>query len=129
MGADLLIAVCPAPPPDGFDDDTLGSLLTAIDELSDDKLFKTFENAFGFLDDDERVPDDLRMRLKRALHEVWEGSAGRRDLWYTESINGGGPVFLTGGMSWGDTPTDIFDDVGLLAESGIMERLTSNRTV
>lgn len=60
--------------------------------------------------------DEVRHALDM-IRDVWYGDAYRRDLHhvrlkYTEAL-------VTGGMSWGDAPTDAFDDISLLIDFGI----------
>lgn len=59
--------------------------------------------------------EDLKKRLTN-LKQAWEG--GFRDTVLFDV--GGKTVLLTGGMSWGDTPGETFDDIETLLIVGVV---------
>ena len=107
MGADLLIAWAPAPADDGTDwspnwDTYVAALTdTELEDIADD---------MGEHDNDLR---HARQRLHQAGRTLL--TANRSIQWLPHGIAGGQPVYVTGGMSWGDTPTDSWDDIRWVA--------------
>lgn len=90
-------------------------------------------NAGGWLDDDEVIvdllglfreesgwDDDARSRVHSALENVMDmwarkyRDAGVLHLKHTD-------LLVSGGMSWGDSPTDSYDDIMLLRVTGALE--------
>lgn len=111
MGADLILAIADAPQPQQFQnhdilrrivrnsvlDATAETIDLVIDYLFDPSLFGTDRKEVA-----ERAEEALNNLLNDAL----------RDVVYTEIH--GNYVWISGGMSWGDTPTESYDDVVIM---------------
>ena len=88
-----------------------------IDKLADEWVEK------------DQLPDDLdwmddvkqaRGELHGSLNTVKEGcNRKRRDV--TSIYFGKYDIYVTGGMSWGDSPTSAYNDVMMLNQLGILE--------
>ena len=138
MGADLLITMAPMPlgPAEIQWKEAIEEwnkhYHKVLDSISAEDLLAIHDDRYG---DVPGVPDeDLP---ERALIQVQAGEAkkkfaeiideylswdvtGYRDCdWYY--VNGGW-VLITGGMSWGDDPSDSFSDVGVLTAISWHER-------
>jgi hypothetical protein len=71
--------------------------------------------------EEDIADEDISVRdyVKRAAGDAWlEIQSDHRGIIHA-AVAGGHPVFITGGMSWGDNPSDSWDPVCLLAELGI----------
>mgnify|MGYP003673985124 CR=1 FL=1 len=100
MGADMLITF--ARVPEVVD---VGLLKSRAESISEDDRTWILES-FGF-DQGEEDPVDL---LKSAIDEVFVSPS--REL---ADIHLDGKRYLfTGGLSWGDTPTEIFQSLSLI---------------
>lgn len=69
-----------------------------------------------------KVRDMVRCNIREAVKELWPvGSFGsfRRDV--VELELGNVTYMMTGGMSWGDAPTEACDVVNLIEASGVTE--------
>lgn len=68
--------------------------------------------------EDQRA--SLEQDIRASLHAALDELAGyRRDV--AELDFGGRPYWVTGGMSWGDTPTDAFEWIAALGWIGLYE--------
>ena len=117
MGADLLLSWAWTTKPDGIDFEKAREIIRA--EIVDSVLGKdgVFDGEFlkrwdinDSFNDDEISPADMREQLIEdtdILERLWKGEEFFRDA---DRITVG-PVtmVITGGMSWGDSPTEFFD--------------------
>lgn len=126
MGADLCISDVIIPI--GISLDKLEKrLLKKIDEVKEDDLdfWRCFKNLweeayYGDFDIDKHPLEqdkETRISLSRAksifkeiVEKTFEGLTGARDV--TRIIHKGDTIFISGGMSWGDSPTDNYDNFG-----------------
>ncbi|MHB1762658.1 MAG: hypothetical protein ACYCS4_07965 [Acidimicrobiales bacterium] len=130
MGADLIIATCPAPKivaGDDVDVETVGALAKAvlrqrIEAMSDDAVILAVDNAgyaFDYEDGDDPSETAALIRFDLVTDEhldLLDTDVGRE----VSILNLGGATYLiTGGMSWGDDPTDAFKWICIYAETGI----------
>lgn len=62
-------------------------------------------------------PDDVLAFLNQCVEEVYS-SEGRRDcgVMYVDETR---PFYFTAGMSWGDTPTDVYDSFVVCQNFGL----------
>lgn len=98
MGADLIYSTAPAC---NLTEDRLARLNQIIEGLPDDDLP-------DYVDD----IDDWKDRLRNALEAL---DTGRRDVSLLDVRRIEFPLLITGGLSWGDSPTDAetcFSDIG-----------------
>ena len=122
MGADFLYQLIPAAI---RTDERQSGLETLVRQLSDGDLVAFDEECFcGDYNPDD---PDSRSRLIELLlgdvREYWEID-GRRDTALLHLSTDQPTYFITGGMSWGDAPTDTFELMGrLLYIPGLFEML------
>jgi len=78
------------------------------------QMFKNNQNPRYPLDILKREAGKLLAKLK----EYWDGEGSREvtivELKYTK-------VLITGGMSWGDPPTDAFGELEYLHDTGVLK--------
>jgi hypothetical protein len=119
MGGDLLLSVVWSTK-ETIDFDAIG---VAIRTLTEEQASKIQDLASGNWDDEhgeidmEGLGDQLVIDLNE-LKSTWEGNDNR--VAYTMKL---GPmtVAITGGVSWGDSPTEEFDSWNRLIEAGVLE--------
>jgi len=143
MGADMMVAVCEEP----YDLNKAKEVIEyRVENLNDNELIHLAENhCWSELEEAMEVKeaeleegdlydlDDLRRIVSRslateainqALSEIILGNSTtnyNREIAY---VNLKGTNYLiTGGMSWGDLPTEASDAIWLLAESGVLDGL------
>ena len=132
MGADLLLAWSPAPTE--LTDKTLRAAKNHVALMGPTALEIAYDDAFGMSvsdrhgvtgTDDESIPDykAARDEIGAAMDEVWvyANIARGEILHLPDGINGGGPCFLAGGTSYGDS-CEWVDRVCLIAASGALNR-------
>jgi hypothetical protein len=120
MGADFTFTSIPYAEltPDRVDE--LNAVVDALNETEDDSDVGWLrEIIFG----DERSLDDIKKRLRQAIAVVSDD----RIVYHRETGIGRWvpmdyDVILTGGLSWGDDPTEIFYDINLLANCPQIEQ-------
>ena len=119
MGADLLYS---------FNEiqATKEQALTNVDRLVNTKalsdIAKELENDCGistwFSDPDEHILlDDVLSFLKECVEDVYS-AISRRDcgVMYVDETR---PFYFTAGLSWGDTPTDVYDSFVVCQNFGL----------
>ena len=99
---------------------TRDEALAALAAISNDDLRKSLALSVGISDDDDNATSDDECREIALFHlnMVYDAVDGfRRDgaVWHINDV----PCVFTGGMSWGDTPTDLCESVWVIAELGI----------
>ena len=117
MGADFLIAGCRAESPE--------KARERLAKLSDNEVMGAVEAVmpwYVFDDDDDSVDDagNCRAMIEDAITAVLAPEHLSRSE-ATHAMFGGEWYVVTGGASWGDTPTEMFDEVWLLDYSGVCE--------
>lgn len=114
MGADLIISYLIF-----NDDERLMDVkerwMEKINNLTmDDKenIIDYYEETTGVWHEQENIDinlDDVKKDFKKIVDAVFDGiMTGYRDI--TSIVHRGEIIFLTGGLSWGDSPTDSFDN-------------------
>lgn len=86
-----------------------------IDAMTIGQLRWLAELTYDDYRDDFEMAENMRARLRAAVEEVL--FQPRRDV--AMLILGNVTYHMTGGMSWGDDPTEAYQYVLLLGESGI----------
>ena len=111
MGADLILAYAEVPKP--FTDDTVGEL-RALAADPPKPLFDMVVDSFSLEYDDEAdlradVTDRLRTAVDVVFSEYYHLGGSHREL-AVIAIRDHEYIF-TGGPSWGDSPSDVYEDV------------------
>ena len=116
MGADFIMAVADITKTDQYWRDALAALSdTDIDAFisHSDQTFEWADRLNVEVSDDLTSPEpnlvaDVRSAIGDAISTCYSDS--RETNWFTDPATGT-RWLITGGMSWGDAPTDAFDDV------------------
>jgi len=117
MGADMTVAFCEITAP-------IEIARKRIKRMKKSDLEGVFESSNlldDFTEDEEATPFELyamRERLLAALEVAY--SDQRRDTQHLYFM--GRKFCFTGGMSWGDYPTEAFIDIDLIAESKVTDK-------
>lgn len=112
MGADLILAYAEVPKP--FTEGTIGEL-RLLAGSPPPEIFEAVVEGCGLEmeDDAAQLREDVTDRLKAAVDtvfvEFYHQEGMHREMTILEIRDR--EYILTGGMSWGDTPTDVYDDV------------------
>ena len=115
MSADFIFAIAPLPR-----EETHSEIAERIHSIPFDELLNRFEGSGTWLPED-RTEGDLDSWMRARLEDAWHYvNSDARDFGWWDDGNGHWFV-LTGGMSWGDDPTDAFDHIRLLENSGITD--------
>lgn len=91
--------------------------INKLDWSDFESMLGGFETAGVNMDEHSDVTDEdllvniMKERLKHAVEVVY-GSYGSRDI-DTINVYGFGSLFITGGATWGDDPTEEFEDFNL----------------
>lgn len=141
MGADMILAACEVP----WDYEKMRPVvLKRIDKLNDDlvdqivdcyydiemELEEYSENISETLTEDDLFKLNNLVHLKkrkivaRRITEAADmlfGTTYSRDV--TEMFLGGAYYIFSGGMSWGDQPTESYELISLVSESGVTDGL------
>ena len=114
MSAEFFYASCPLPiTSDGnlaSKEEAMPVLLERIDAMDEATLFEVADIYCGGMATDEETIE----AVKGALASLFDESAECVDV-----VKSGRWVRESGGMSWGDSPTEAFDDLNLLASARI----------
>lgn len=117
MGADLLLMCIATASPDAVSWSAArhrASSLTRADLPADGAIVPGLDG----MADDEASAEDLRSRALASIAEVeemWEGD--RRDA--VRLSIGTYELLITGGMSWGDGPSDAYDALSIFVACGL----------
>ena len=112
MGADFLLAGVRAESPE--------KARERLAKLSDNQVMDACEAVLGWDvgEESQNPADECRQRIEYAIDAILVGyeprDTGTLVIHRQEYI-------VTGGLSWGDSPTDSFEDVMLLDYSGVCE--------
>jgi hypothetical protein len=107
MGADFTIITAPV------SEKTKEEVVGRIDKMGASELL----NLADYLMFDDETPDEVRGRILEAVKEIVDVDG--RD--FAVLTFDGKAHYITGGMSWGDSPTDSFDFIWLLGESQVTD--------
>jgi len=112
MGADLMLNYVEIAEPREKAQARLDRLVLTEEHL------ETFENCgyYGFEEEDfsEETEKKMREKLQECLDVVYDAD-GRRDV-SSFIIDGNRTFYLTGGMSWGDDPSECYTDFWIFFE-------------
>jgi len=112
MGADLMLNYIEIAEPREKAQARLDRLVLTEEHL------ETFENCgyYGFEEEDfsEETEKKMREKLQECLDVVYDAD-GRRDV-SSFIIDGNRTFYLTGGMSWGDDPSECYTDFWIFFE-------------
>lgn len=112
MGADLTLAITDAPTVEQLAESNRPNLYRALDiavaEASDNTINLILDELWSDIDLDISREDILE-RAYKALDNLLNDN---RDVVYT--LIHEYPVWISGGMSWGDTPSESYEDVVLI---------------
>lgn len=110
MGADLLVSVVEIRETEEQARERLTKLVI------DESFIQRFMNAgYYFWEEEEfteEVAKDMRKRISDSIDIVYGQSRGINLI----SLDGNRILAITGGMSWGDNPTDEFEDFNIFQE-------------
>lgn len=117
MGMSMPIAALPIP--DGVTP-AWGALHEALDAMSDEQLAALEHDYLYFLEGEELDAESMRARLRQVAATV-QGAieGGSREL--NELRVPGWRIYVTGGASWGDPPTELYEHFCDLGETGLAE--------
>ncbi|RLE24850.1 MAG: hypothetical protein DRJ50_04010, partial [Actinobacteria bacterium] len=104
MGADYVVAIAPME----VDADEAVMNLVA---LSDEAAITAVSVVLGM---EDVTANEARLRIATAIHAIV--GVERRDV---DPVRFEGQAYVTGGLSWGDSPTAAFDEVALLGAAGV----------
>lgn len=123
MGADFLCAIVEVPGVSrGRIEEEVGRLSPAV--LQEIGEFYEWRVEYDALveDDDEAFYAAVRNAIVDAIREVFDEDGTPADSHEIGVVRLRGQLYvLTGGMSWGDSPSDIFDAMSMLAVSGVCD--------
>ena len=112
MGADLMLNYVEIAEPREKAQARLDRLVLTEEHL------ETFENCgyYGFEEEDfsEETEKKMREKLQECLDVVYDAD-GRRDV-SSFIIDGNRTFYFTGGMSWGDDPSECYTDFWIFFE-------------
>jgi hypothetical protein len=108
MGCEMSISALACPTGRTLDWDA-GS--AAIDELSPGQIGELVDD---FPLDEANPREALHDALERTRHAIMDGSRQSTPLYFGEWM-----IYLTGGLSWGDAPTDLYYEFWMLEAAGI----------
>ncbi len=116
MGANLWLAIAKCNRIEPINDArSMADLHQRIDALPDQLLIAAAEQ-YGFFD--ETMSDEFRYMIRSKLKDsIQHLDEGCRDTAHVKL--GSDTWIITGGMSWGDTPTDSFEHIAAIEASGI----------
>lgn len=106
MGADFLLTAVPKVTPT--------QARERLAQLTDQEVLDAMDVVKGFADDPEEARDYIRYAIDAILAGDEPNDTGT--LWINHQ-----EYIVTGGMSWGDGPTESFDDIWLLDYSGVCD--------
>lgn len=120
MGADLAIIACPIE----HDKDTAKQKLRTT--YTPEQLLKMLANecCVEFRTGEEEDYAEALQWVDQCIDEVYEyyehGSRETTCFWYKDT-----PILITGGMTWGDDPTDAFQTMSVVAVLRLTEKETT----
>ena len=141
MGADFIHAVCPLPKVTDDVKKEISLRISALNEASVDEILNAFHHDWE-TEVEDRVEnmlqekhlfkvDSLRETFKKEIADEMINEA-IEEVIYCGSRRDVGHLFLegrwwaiSGGMSWGDAPTDAMRYIDILEVSGILEDLNN----
>lgn len=120
MGADICLAITKCNRIQPINDAMSMSILHQRIDALPDRLIVAAAEQYGMFDVEDEIEDefryDIRSKLKTSIEFIDEG---RRDVAHVKL---GEDVWaITGGMSWGDPPTNAYDHIAAIDASGITQ--------
>jgi len=113
MGADLILVAAAVPQ----DPSTVPD---RIDTLDSDKLLDLVDDYAPWVMEDKDTDIGAIAEIRAYLVEAWDIVSGdRRDV--VQMRFDGRWYYLTGGMTWGDDPSDAYDSLNLIGASGVTD--------
>ena len=114
MGADLLLAFIPYPKMTEERQNQIGAIIDAL-TFEDIEEYVECDTRHGDVETDGRdaVLTDIKNDIRRIFDEYEQMPSSRSVGMVT--IRGYTYLF-TGGLSWGDSPSDVFDDITMLTQ-------------
>jgi hypothetical protein len=114
MGADFIFAITPVTDADREE------LIRRFDLLSQDELFERAENGgFYMFEDDETDEEVTQLIWNHLIESIEYLNSDPRDA---GGLTIEGRTYaVTGGMSWGDSPTEAFEYIRFLESLGITD--------
>jgi hypothetical protein len=116
MGADLLMTYIEIKEPREKAKERLDKLVITEEDL------ERFDSCGSFEFEDQEFSSELALKVKTRLGEILdsvydfaEGKAYSREI-TTFDLDGDRKFLITGGMSWGEDPTDYFTDFWIFYE-------------
>lgn len=122
MGADLLLISITEKHPER----TLEDRLAIVGVITPEEATRLFEGAIQtswaeWADDMGEAGSELewvQAKLREALEAIHGGS--REVTWIQAGDQHSPRIWVTGGMSWGDNPTEVWDAFQVLAETDLL---------
>jgi len=111
MGADFMFAVSPRCE---LTPERKRRVKETIRATSDEDLLSVVRDYWPFGLDDESTPEEIRVTLYQAVLENAE--IENRETSYIRLDGMDWTANITGGMSWGDSPTESFDGLSGISE-------------
>ena len=108
MGADMLVA-CVVFPSSANIVDEEAKLVKFAEEMPEDMIESVYNDIFYDMIEDF---DKGRIEIAETVKRGFKALRSRRSSWITVGDN---TVFLSGGLSWGDAPTDEYEEINSLA--------------
>lgn len=108
MGADFMFAVSPQPSLE--DDNRKKAVKELLHQINDQDMLDVAEDFCCF--DDTSSAEVMRDELYETILRVCDMDTRETSVIQLDGMDWMGVV--TGGMSWGDVPTDCFDDIALI---------------
>lgn len=108
MGADFMFAVSPQPSLE--DDNRKKAVKELLQQISYEDLLDVEENYGGF--DDTSSAEAMRKELYGTIEKVCDLDSRESSCIQLDGMDWMGVI--TGGMSWGDVPTDCFETIATI---------------
>jgi len=108
LGADMLVAYVVFPGKPNLEDEE-AKLVKFAEEMPEDMIESVYNDIFYDMIEDF---DKGRVKIAETVKEGFKALRSRRSSWITVGDN---TVFLSGGLSWGDAPTEEYEEINALA--------------
>jgi len=108
MGADMLLAYVVFPGKPNLEDEE-AKLVKFAEEMPEDMIESVYNDIFYDTIEDF---DKGRKEIAETIRRGFKALHSRRSTWITVDDK---TVFLSGGLSWGDAPTDEYEEINALS--------------